>query len=138
MSQPPPTPYSGHDEKTVHCNAMLNPFDRASVTVVLRWHGKDIRKEIQIDRTLARCLAPLSKNHDAPFDPWAHRDAEQQRVDRLALARSIAASITNAIMEEAASQDPIRGYTPEENKAFYQPPSTESRARSNQSQSNTR
>lgn len=90
-----------------------------SVRISLRWHGRDIVKEVQIDPHEARCFAPLDKDHDFPGMPYAHRDAMKQRKERRALASSISNALPRAIMEEVSSNDPRNGYTPEENRAFY-------------------
>jgi hypothetical protein len=85
----------------------------------MRWHGRDIVKEVQIDPHQARCLAPLHKDHDFPGMPGAYREAMEQRQERRALATAISNALTSAIMEEVTSQDPRNGYTPAENRAFY-------------------
>lgn len=90
-----------------------------TVRISLRWHGRDIVKEVQIDPHEARCFSPLDKDHDFPGMPYAHRDAMMQRQERRALASCISQALTNAIMEEVSSNDPHNGYTPEENRAFY-------------------
>jgi hypothetical protein len=86
----------------------------------MRWHGRDIVKEVQIDLHQARCLAPLHKDHDFPGMSGAYREAMEQRQERRALATTISNALTSAIMEEVTSQDPRTGYTPAENRAFYQ------------------
>jgi hypothetical protein len=97
----------------------MNPYEISTVRISLRWHGRDIVKEVQIDPHQARCLAPLHKDHDFPGMPGAYREAMEQREERRALARAISNALTGAIMEEVTSQDPRNGYTPAENREFY-------------------
>lgn len=97
----------------------MNPHEIATARISLRWHGRDIVKEVQIDPHQARCLAPLHKDHDFPGMPGAYREAMEQREERRALATAISNKLTSAIMEEVTSQDPRNGYTPAENREFY-------------------
>ena len=97
----------------------MNLHEIATARISLRWHGRDIVKEVRIDPRQARCLAPLHKDHDFPGMPYAYRDAMRQREERRALATAISNALTSAIMEEVTSQDPRNGYTPAENRAFY-------------------
>jgi hypothetical protein len=97
----------------------MSEHDIATARLTLRWHGRDIVKEISIEPHQARCFAPLHKDHDFPGMPGAYREAMGQSEERRRLATLIANALTSAIMEEVTSQDPRNGYTPNENRAFY-------------------
>lgn len=96
---------------------------RSELRLTLRHEGRTYTRAIPLDKFTARCLDPMSPEHDMTefaFDEGIGR----HRRDRRKFAEHMAHLLTAEIMRLAAAQDPIKGYTPEEWKKICKPPKT--------------
>jgi hypothetical protein len=74
---------------------------------------------ITITEDVAKCFSPLSPSHDFPFLPEEAARAIQQKQDRRELAKYIGDVLADVLLEQISGQDPVKGYSPEENRQFY-------------------
>lgn len=102
----------------------MNPMEMlktAEIKLVFRLPGKlnfqEVPMVIEVDAVPG--IAPLSRNHDVPFMPKEHAMARQQIEERERIASHLGRVFAAKILEELKKQDPVNGYSPEENDKFY-------------------
>ncbi len=65
---------------------------------------------VQLDRESAKCLLPLPRDHDAPFEFVAARIAAEQRKERTRLRGHVMEMLSDALDKIFAEEDTVNGY----------------------------
>lgn len=69
---------------------------------------------IEVSPEIARALSPLPKDHDNPIDFHSRIAAMKQLEERREVLQLLGRDIMQELHKLVSSEDPIRGYTPEE------------------------
>ena len=78
--------------------------------------GKQQSFQVTLDEKTFSAFRPLDRNHDCSLDLLAAHEADKQRAERDALIKYVTSIIFCRLSELITSNDPVRGYSPEELK----------------------
>lgn len=100
-------------------------YRNASVWVTVQLgSGKRVQAAFNIPAEEAKCMEPLSRNHDAPLEFSATQNATIQIRERHELIAMLSKELSRHIAEQLHEQDPYNGYDRKEFREQMKPKSS--------------